>query len=129
MIVLDSSAAVAFLIDAADGEWVGRQLEADPDLHAPHLLDIEVVGALRRILRHGDVSRRRAEAAVEDLEALDVSRYPHVPLLPRVWELRDNLTVPDAAFVALAEALGARLLTTDRALAGAPGIRTTVLAP
>ena len=129
MIVLDSSAAVDYLARLAPSQWVAEQIELDPDLHAPHLLDIEVTGSLRRLLQASFITERRARAALDDLAALDLARYPHLLLLDRIWQLRRNLTAADAAFVALAEALDAALVTTDRKLAGAPGVRARIVSP
>lgn len=90
-------------------------------LHAPHLLDVEVAQVLRRYALAGEVEPRRCAEALEDLAAFAITRYPHDFLIPGVWELRGNLSACDAAYVALAEALDAPLLTRDRRLAGAPG--------
>ena len=87
----------------------------------PELADLEVESVLRRQLRAGAIDARRARLALDDLAALPARRAPHRPLLVRCWELRDNLTPYDAAYVALAEALHATLLTGDRRLAQAPG--------
>jgi predicted nucleic acid-binding protein len=129
VIVLDTSAAVDYLVRLGEGDWVEERLEADPDLHAPHIIDVEVVGALRRLVRHGDLSAKRAEQALRDLLALDLARYSHRPFLGRMWELRENLTASDAIFIALAEALSADLVTTDRGLASAPEIGVRILTP
>lgn len=101
---------------------VARRI-ADPDLtlHAPQLLDLEVVSVLRRYVLRKAISQERADLALEQLVLLDLSRYDHQILLPRIWMLRDNVTPYDAAYVALAEALDAPLLTADRRLAAAPG--------
>jgi predicted nucleic acid-binding protein len=88
-------------------------------LHAPHLLDLEVVSAVRRKLQRGELRFERAFAAIGLLERLRVTRYPHSPLLRRAWELRDEVTVYDAAYVALAERLAVTLLTLDASLARA----------
>src|SRR5207244_13197010 len=111
------------------GDWVEDQLREVDRVHAPHLLDIEVLGGLRKQVQIGDVSARRAEQALSDFQRLKVRRYPHVPFLTRIWELRHNITASDAAFVVLAEALALPLVTTDFGLAGAPGLRITVLTP
>ena len=95
-------------------------------LHAPHLLDVEMLHALRGLVLRGDVSRARGEEVREDFASLRWSRYSHVPFLDRIWELKDNLTAYDAAYVALAETLSAPLVTTDARLARAPGIRAEV---
>jgi predicted nucleic acid-binding protein len=93
---------------------------------APDLVDLEVLSVLRNQLIGGKLDRRRAELALADLTDLPLERAPHGPLLMRCWELRDNLTVYDAAYVALAEALDASLLTGDARLAAAPGRRCSV---
>jgi predicted nucleic acid-binding protein len=90
-------------------------------LHARHLLDVEVAQVFRRHVAQGAITASRAEEALQDLLDLRLLRYPHGLLLPRAWELRDNLTAYDAVYVALAEALDATLLTCDRKLASAPG--------
>ena len=117
MIVLDSSAAVDYLVRLRSGDWVAEQILRDDDLHAPHLFDVEVVNVLRRLARSHLVPVRECREAVEDLLALDLARYPHGPFLARIWELRNGLTAYDAAFVALSEALEATLVTTDVRLA------------
>lgn len=126
MIVVDAGVIVTALADdGEDGDRV-RALLRDQRLAAPHLLDLEVVSAWRRLAAAGAVDDRRARLALEDLRTLRLERVAHRPLLPRCWELRGNLTVYDAAYVALAELLGATLLTADARLAGAPGIRCDV---
>jgi len=129
VIVLDSSAAVDYLLGLRFSDWVADRLIEDSDLHAPHLIDVEVVGALRRLVNHGDVTATHARQALADHFSLRLIRYPHLPFLERMWELRRNLTASDAVFVALAEALGADLVTTDRALASAPGVRAAIVTP
>ena len=118
MIVLDASSVVELLDGSRPGAVVAERIQ-DPSesLHAPHLLDLEVAQAYRRAVYEGAVSAARAAEALEDLVLLDVFRYPHDRLLPRVWELRQNLTAYDASYVALAEALDCPLLTCDRRLA------------
>jgi predicted nucleic acid-binding protein len=95
-------------------------------LVAPELVDLEVLSTLRRAARGGRLDERRSGQALHDLAALPLRRVPHLPLLPRVWELRDNLTAYDAAYVALAEALDALLLTADAAMGKASGVRCEV---
>jgi len=123
MIVLDASALVELLLGTRRGGAIVARL-ADPALalHVPHLADVEVIQALRRYVRDGDVDAVSARSAIEDLRALDLERHPHEPLLDRVWTLRQNLTAYDAVYVALAEALDAILLTCDGHLARAPGV-------
>ncbi len=94
---------------------------ADTMLHAPHLIDVEVAQVLRRYVNRGQLGEHHAAAALDDLRDLALERYPHHLFLPRIWDLRDNVTAYDAAYLALAEALDAPLLTCDRRLATAPG--------
>jgi predicted nucleic acid-binding protein len=95
-------------------------------LHVPHLADLEVLSVLRRHASSGLLDSRRAGLALQDLLSLPANRYPHAPFAPRVWELRNNLTPYDAAYVALAESLGCALVTADARLARAPGVRCAV---
>jgi predicted nucleic acid-binding protein len=128
MIVLDASAVAAVLLNlgSSAARIRKRMAESDDDLHAPHLLEVEVLSVLRRFYLRGDLSRERARLALNRLSTLRLSRYPHAALLSRVWELRDNLTVYDASYIALAETLDAPLITMDGRLARAPGIRAAV---
>ncbi len=96
----------------------------DGDLHAPHLIDVEILNALRGLVRGGKLGADRAEDVRTDVADLLITRYGHQSLADRIWALRDNLAAHDAAFVALAEALDAPLITCDARLAKAPGIRT-----
>ena len=127
MIVLGASAAMEWLLQTPHGLRVGRRiLAAGESLHAPHLLDVELTQALRRYVTVHGLSVSRAEEALQDLMDLRVQRYPHTPFLRRIWALRNNLTSYDALYVALAETLGAMLLTCDAKLAAAPGHRARV---
>ena len=111
-----------FLLQTPLGVRVEARLFGNrDDLHAPHLFDVEVVQALRCLVRAGEVRPDRAEEAIEDLGMLAILRHLHVDLLGRAWELRDNLTAYDAVYVALAEALDAPLVTCDGPLGAAPG--------
>jgi predicted nucleic acid-binding protein len=122
MIVVDASAMLEFLLRTPLGDRVEARLFRDEDdLHAPHLLDVEVTQGLRRIVRMGDVSPVRASEAIADLVDVDLQRHGHVDLLERAWTLRANITAYDAMYVALAEALGASIVTCDGRLAAAPG--------
>ena len=122
MLVVDTSAVLAALADAApDPELVAR-LADDSDLHAPHLIDVEILHALRALVRSRQLSADRAHDVRTDFDELTITRYGHQPLADRIWQLRENLTSYDAAFVALAEALGVALITCDARLARAPGI-------
>jgi len=118
MIVVDASAAVEMLLGTARGIAVAERL-FDPaeSLHAPELLDLEIAQVLRRYERAGILDAARAEAALSDFADLPLERYSHRLLLPRAWELRANLTIYDAVYIALAELLEAPLLTGDAALA------------
>jgi predicted nucleic acid-binding protein len=121
VIVADASVLVVALADdGPDGDQARARLRGER-LVLPELAHLEVTSVLRRQLRVGALNIRRAGLALDDLAALPAQRAPHRPLLPRCWELRDNLTIYDAAYVALAEAMDATLLTGDRRLARAPG--------
>lgn len=124
MIVLDASSVLELLLRTAAADSIEeRVLGSGETLHAPHLLDVEVAQVLRRYAARGEISPARGRRAIEVLTLFPVTRYPHEPLLPRIWALRANLTAFDAAYVALAEGLGARLLTRDEKLANAPAAR------
>lgn len=103
-----------------------RMDRADKGLHVPHLFEVEVVNVLRRYALNGTLSTERARLALNRLSDMRVTRYPHTALLSRIWELKDNVTAYDAAYVALAETLEASLITRDERLSRAPGIRATV---
>lgn len=113
MIVVDASVIVTALgDDGADGDRARQRLRGER-LAAPHLLDLEVTSAWRRLAAAGGLDDRRARMALTDLQALRIDRVRHVTLVDRCWELRDNLTVYDAAYVALAELLDVTLVTAD----------------
>lgn len=127
MIIVDASAALEVLLRTPAAAVIEERLFADPEsLHAPHLIDLEVAQVLRRYEAAGQIASERGQAALADLADFPIRRYPHGFLLPRIWELRGNLTAYDAAYVALAEALDARLLTRDARLAAAPGHRAQI---
>ncbi len=120
MIVVDASAVIEVLLRTPAAPSVETHLFATGEtLHAPHLLDIEVAQVIRRYAAKGEIDDERGRAALTDLCDLPMQRYPHDLLLPRVWELRNNLTAYDAVYVALAEVLDAVLLTRDQRLASA----------
>jgi predicted nucleic acid-binding protein len=122
MIVLDASAAVDWLLQTPAGQRIEQRIYARNDtLHTVYLLDVEFAQVLRRLVREGTLARKRAEEAMEDLIAVRVTRYAPVLLLDRIWQLRQNLTAYDAAYVALAEELEAPLITRDQRIAAAPG--------
>ena len=126
MIVVDASVlAIALGDDGADGDHARARLRGER-LTAPGLVDLEVLSVWRRQVRDGAMDTRRATLALADLAALPLSRTPHRPLLARCWELRDNLTVYDASYVALAEVLEVTLLTGDGRLARAAGPRCAI---
>jgi predicted nucleic acid-binding protein len=126
VIVVDASVlAPALADDGADGDRVRERLRGER-LAAPELIDLEVVSTIRRAARARRLDDRRSGQALKDLAALPLRRVPHLPLLTRVWELRDNLTAYDAAYVALAEALDALLLTADGRMGRASGLRCEV---
>ncbi len=126
MLVVDASVLVVALADdGPEGDAARTRLRGE-SLAAPALVDLEVASVLRRQNRVGILDDRRAEMALADLEAIPMDRAPHRPLLARCWELRNNLTTYDAAYVALAEALDATLLTGDRRLAQAAGPTCTM---
>ncbi|MGH2714379.1 MAG: type II toxin-antitoxin system VapC family toxin [Thermoleophilaceae bacterium] len=119
MLVIDTSAALAALTANDPTPGLVERLTHDSDLHAPHLIDTEILHALRRLTMKGELTDERAADARTDFAELSLTRYPHHPLSDRIWELRHNLTAYDATFVALAEMLGAPLVTSDARLAGA----------
>ena len=127
MIVVDASAVVEVLLGTPAAAAIERRLfDAGETLHAPHLLDIEVADVLRRYAARGEIDDPRGRMALADLDDFPLYRYPHDPLLLRVWDLRNNLSAYDAAYVALAEELGAPLITRDGRLAGSPGHRARI---
>lgn len=122
MIVLDSSAAVDLILAIGGHRLIAERLNRPGEtLHAPHLIDPEVLSALRRLVLRREIGASRAQLALEDFRELRLQRYPHGALLERIWALRSNLSAFDAAYVALAEALDAPLVTADGGLARAPG--------
>lgn len=125
MIVLDASAAVELLLLVPHSERIAARI-ADEGASAPHLIDAEVGQVLRRYVRKREMSSRRAQQAIADLLQLRLIRHDHRFILPRAFELRENVTVYDGLYLALAEALGATLLTTDRALVRVPGCKARV---
>jgi predicted nucleic acid-binding protein len=126
VLVVDASVlATALADDGADGDTARGRLRGQ-ELAAPELIDLEVVSVLRRQLSVGKLDARRARLALDDLLDLPIQRAPHLAVLRRCWELRDNISVYDAAYVALAEALDAPLVTADARLARAPGVKCAV---
>jgi predicted nucleic acid-binding protein len=128
LIVLDASAAAEILLalPRAAPQLRDRVGQTGETLHVPHVFDLEVIAAIRRHALRGVLSGRRARRALRALDDLRATRYSHAPLRRRIWELRENITPYDAAYLALAEALRAPLVTVDAALAGAAGFRAEV---
>lgn len=127
MIVLDASAALELLL--RPGAWPELETlfdEASVPLFAPHLIDVEVAQVLRRLVLRREAIPEQADMAVAALGALPVERFPHTPLLGRIWSLKDNLTAYDATYVALAEYLDATLWTRDERIATAPRHRARI---
>ena len=122
MIVVDASAVLEILLQTQTAAAVeARLFQPGQTLHAPHLIDVEVAQVLRRYAAANQADAQRYQAALDDWLDFPVHRYAHDVLLPRVWQLRANVTAYDAVYIALAEALAAPLITRDGRLAGAPG--------
>lgn len=121
VLVVDTSAILAALAAHDADPKLITLIGEDGDLHAPHLIDTEVLHALRRMTMSGVIADDRATDVRRDFAELALVRYPHEPLNDRVWKLRHNLTAYDATFVALAEALDVPIVTCDARLASAPG--------
>jgi predicted nucleic acid-binding protein len=123
MLVIDASAVAELLLGRPAAEQIATNLSAHAfDLHAPHLLDVEVLSALRRVVSSGAASPARGDAAVADFMDMRIERYAHELLISRIWSLRANFSAYDGAYVALAESLADEpvgLLTADRRLARA----------
>jgi predicted nucleic acid-binding protein len=130
VIVVDASAVLELLLHGPAWREVATRIASpDEDLHAPHLLDLEVAQVLRRHAQTGAIGDERGRQALDDLADLDLARHPHDIFLPRIWELRGRVTAYDAAYLALAETLAAPLLTLDRRLARAGGHRVRIEIP
>ncbi len=120
MIVLDASAALDLLTGAGRAAAIRERIQAER-VHVPHLIDIEITHVLRKHVMSGVLSAARAEAALSLWLAADLDRHAHESLLPRIWQLRQIVTAYDAAYVALAEAIGIPLITCDGRLARSHG--------
>ena len=120
MIVVDASSIVPYLVEIGDdSDWVADRLREELAFYAPELIDPEALSGLRRLVSQRLISGEAATQAVADLLEARIVRYPHRPFVQRAWELRGQLTPYDALYVALAEAIVATLVTTDRRLARA----------
>lgn len=127
MIVIDASALTELLLQTDLGARVEGRIARDADnLHSPHLVDVEVLSALRRLVQTGEVAAARAADAIEDLALFRIVRYGHLDLAARAWELRQNVTAYDAMYLALAESLAATVITCDQRLAAAPRLRARI---
>jgi predicted nucleic acid-binding protein len=126
VIVVDTSAMISALAGSPPDPDLVARLGDDGDLHAPHLIDIEMLNALRRLVATGSLTLERASDVRLDFGDLTILRYPHHPLADRMWDLRHNITAYDAAFVALGEALKVPLITCDGRLASTSGHEATI---
>lgn len=127
MIVIDASALLELLLRTDRAEKIeARVLAPHERMHAPHLIDVEIAQALRRLTQLKDITASRAQQALEDCAGLVIDRSSHRELLPRIWQLRDSVTAYDGAYVALAEALDAPLLTCDAKLGRSHGHRARI---
>lgn len=127
MFVVDASVVIELLLQSPRGQaCASRLLGERRGLAAPSLLDVEVAQVLRRLDRRRTIDPRRGGEAIADLADLPIRRYPHTLLLRRMWELRKAVSAYDAAYVALAEALNASLLTCDAKLSRTSGLRAVI---
>lgn len=126
MIVVDTSAIVDVLLESPAPDDLRERIAGGGELHAPHVIDVEFLGVLRRLVARQELTLDAASVARSDFDDLAITRYPHVFLRARMWELRDNLTPSDAAFVALGEVLGLPVVTCDGRMASAPGHHATI---
>jgi len=126
VIVVDASVLVDFLSLVRIDPALDERIATSDELHAPHLIDVEVAHALQRLAIRGSIGADRAADARLDLAALPLRRYAHGPFVERAWELRHNLSAYDAMYVALAELLDAPLITCDSSLARAAGVRAQI---
>lgn len=126
MLIVDASCLYAVLMDEPEGSRIRARLAEDPELHAPHVIDVEVFGIIRRDFRNGLIDATMANQALDEMRDWPGERHGHRLLLERAWELRDNVRGWDAMYVALAESLEGTLITGDQRLARAPGLQCLV---
>jgi predicted nucleic acid-binding protein len=127
LIVVDASAILDLILQRPTAAFLTNRILTETEtLHAPHLLDLEVAQALRRWSRSGEIDPASARRRLESFLDFSIERYPHTLFLSRIWELRHNVTAYDAAYLALAEALNAPLITCDAALAASTGHRARI---
>ena len=126
MLVVDASAIVDLVLEQPTNAALAARMATSEELHAPRLLDVEVLTVVRRLSKNGSLSTDAGTAAVHNFKRLPISRYPHEPFLDRIWELRDVLTAYESVYVALAEALDLTLVTSDAKLGRAHGHRATI---
>jgi predicted nucleic acid-binding protein len=127
MIVVDASLILDLLLRTSSAEAIGRRLfRANETLHAPHLIDVEILEVLRRYWLNKAIDSERAGEAIRDFYDLPIERYAHELLSLRVWELKANLTAYDAVYLALAELLEAPLVTADSRMSKAPNARVAI---
>jgi predicted nucleic acid-binding protein len=126
LIVLDTSAVVAFLVGADVLAEKVRAACVGERLAAPHAVDLECASAMRGLVRGGRLPADEARRALDLLGTIKLKRYDHLPLLPRIWQLRNNMWPYDAAYVALAESLGTDVITIDGKLERAPDLLCTI---
>jgi predicted nucleic acid-binding protein len=127
VIVLDASCLLELLLQRLGNDLITKRLAGhEQELCAPSLIDVETCHVLRRYSLLGELSPRHGREAIEDLAVFPIERYPQTLLLPRMWQMRNNITAYDAAYVALAEALDAVLLTCDKKLASSRGHHATI---
>ena len=119
MLVVDAS-VVVHILTTDERDDIFRLIIAGETV-APHVLDLEVIRGVRRALNGKRLTEVEARAVIADLVTLPIERYPHAPLIGRIWELRRNVATYDAAYVALAEHFSAPLLTRDRRLVNSSG--------
>jgi predicted nucleic acid-binding protein len=128
-VILDASAAVDLVLDREPmASWVRTEMRGADRVRAPHVIDPEVLGAIRRFVLARRISAERGRAAIDDFAALPIVRFPHRRFLAGVWALRDNVAAADGFYVVLADVLGVPLVTTDASLARAPGLEIEIRA-